>query len=193
MESMVRWPTNIPKDEHTEVSEIARMQDSGQNGQKLLMNYFAVPKGKGKPSVQLLPRCCQGLIDSQASEYPITPRGPCKNDAVVVTDIQCHLQFYTIQASNRPPQCIQTRPPASARLCITQKSPASLSDSSKPISHQHSFQMKEDSFAITRTARRVVIPFVFIHDVIPSHSRELCLLQYTPQLRISWVDELERL
>ena len=81
------------------------------------------------------------------------------------------------------------RPPASARLRIMQKVQTSLSDSSKPISHQRS-QMKEGSFAITRTARRVII-FVFIHDVIPSHSRELRLLQYTPQLRISWVDELE--
>ena len=53
--------------------------------------------------------------------------------------------------------------------------------------------MKEDSFAITRTARRIPIFFVFIHDVIPGHSREFSLLQYTPQLRISWVDELERL
>ncbi len=52
--------------------------------------------------------------------------------------------------------------------------------------------MKEGSFAITGTARWVLIFFVFIHDVIPSHSRELRLLQYTPQLGISWVDELER-
>ena len=72
-----------------------------------------------------------------------------------------------------------------------QKVQTSLSDRPKPISPQCS-QMKDGSFAITRTARRVII-FVFIHDVIPRHSREFCLLQYTPQLRISWVDELEGL
>ena len=72
-----------------------------------------------------------------------------------------------------------------------QKVPTSLSDSSKPISHQRS-QMKEGSFAITRTACHVLVSFVFIHDVIPSHSREFRLLQYTSQLRIPWVDELKR-
>ena len=72
-----------------------------------------------------------------------------------------------------------------------QKVQISLSESSKPIGHQSS-QMKEGSFAITRAARRVLILFVFIHDVIPSHSREFRLLQYTPELRISWVDKLER-
>ena len=73
-----------------------------------------------------------------------------------------------------------------------QKVPTSLSNSSKPISHQHS-QMREGSFAITRTARRVLVFFVFVHDVIPSHCRELRLLQYTPELCISWVDELKGL
>ena len=73
-----------------------------------------------------------------------------------------------------------------------QKVQTSLSDSSKPMSHQHS-RMEEGSFAITRTARRVPIFFVFIHDIVPSHSREFSLVQYTPQLRISRVDELERL
>ena len=74
-----------------------------------------------------------------------------------------------------------------------QKVPICLSDSWKPIGHQHRSQMKKGSFAIARTARRVLIFFVFIHDVIPSHCRELRLLQYTPQLCIPWVNELERL
>ena len=73
-----------------------------------------------------------------------------------------------------------------------QKVQTRFSDSPRPISHQRS-QMKEGSFAITRTARRVLVFFVFIHDVIPSHSRELRLLQYASELRISWVDELKGL